>query len=459
MHSLINDNNMEGAVPDWSRTSQKLYDLEMLFLTENMWSCPPANYSNWTRYTDMSDREEPCACLLSSWSEWSECHESFGPGSVTVQTRTRTILQEAQNGGRCPDLREYRDCKIHAARILFNGSIPVKELCIGAGITDVVTEVDLFEWYTGDIEIENIVLNYTNGAINCNRDQEWSWSYFGCVLCKPWKWVAFDQYTFNNRSCGVITKIVQLTVDSAQKCAELCHATQGCVAFLYNKLNNNCETKESSNTYQNGCGSTYDFDNKLLYTIEADNALNVKYMDDSIIDINGKLQIYFNEEVFRAHNSTLFNEYGVEQLSQWGTILSHGFDDNAGIVACRMFGDRDLVEVVELDDDLLNDIDYEHLIEVKDQNINDYIWIEYIQCDGTELSLWDCNITLPTNLTKFRISENITGVVVQCTDKHDYCHPLSIFLTEETDETTSPVVVAPLFESSMFHLYLYIFIC
>eukprot|EP00490_Sorites_sp_Unknown_P029518 CAMPEP_0114649258 /NCGR_PEP_ID=MMETSP0191-20121206/6935_1 /TAXON_ID=126664 /ORGANISM="Sorites sp." /LENGTH=326 /DNA_ID=CAMNT_0001862835 /DNA_START=1320 /DNA_END=2297 /DNA_ORIENTATION=- len=170
---LINDNNMEGPVPDWSRTSQKLYDLEMLFLTENMWACPPANYSNWTTYTDMSDREEPCACLLSSWSEWSECHESFGPGSVTVQTRTRTILQEAQNGGRCPDLEEYRDCKIHPARILFNGSIPVKELCIGAGITDVVTEVDLFEWYTGDIEIENIVINYTNGAINCNRDQEW----------------------------------------------------------------------------------------------------------------------------------------------------------------------------------------------------------------------------------------------------------------------------------------------
>ena len=46
----------------------------------------------------------PVDCVVSDWSAWSECIEG-------VQTRTRTILTPASNGGvPCPVLEETRDC-------------------------------------------------------------------------------------------------------------------------------------------------------------------------------------------------------------------------------------------------------------------------------------------------------------------------------------------------------------
>jgi hypothetical protein len=46
----------------------------------------------------------PVDCVVSEWSEWSECIEG-------TQTRTRTVITAAQNGGvECPELEETREC-------------------------------------------------------------------------------------------------------------------------------------------------------------------------------------------------------------------------------------------------------------------------------------------------------------------------------------------------------------
>ena len=51
------------------------------------------------------DCETPVNCVVSDWSEWSECVEG-------VQTRTRTVITPASGGGvACPELSESRDCE------------------------------------------------------------------------------------------------------------------------------------------------------------------------------------------------------------------------------------------------------------------------------------------------------------------------------------------------------------
>jgi hypothetical protein len=48
---------------------------------------------------------EPIDCVVSDWSDWSECVEG-------VQTRTRTVITPASGGGiECPELSESRDCE------------------------------------------------------------------------------------------------------------------------------------------------------------------------------------------------------------------------------------------------------------------------------------------------------------------------------------------------------------
>ena len=42
-------------------------------------------------------KEAPTDCKQSSWGEWSKCSKSCGNG---LQERTRTIVTEAQNGGK-----------------------------------------------------------------------------------------------------------------------------------------------------------------------------------------------------------------------------------------------------------------------------------------------------------------------------------------------------------------------
>jgi complement component 6 len=49
---------------------------------------------------------EPTDCVVSDWSDWSECIEG-------TETRTRTIITPAANGGApCPTLTETRDCEL-----------------------------------------------------------------------------------------------------------------------------------------------------------------------------------------------------------------------------------------------------------------------------------------------------------------------------------------------------------
>lgn len=48
---------------------------------------------------------EPTDCVVSDWSDWSECKEG-------IQTRTRTVITPASGGGvACPELSESRDCE------------------------------------------------------------------------------------------------------------------------------------------------------------------------------------------------------------------------------------------------------------------------------------------------------------------------------------------------------------
>ena len=51
---------------------------------------------------------DPVDCVVSEWSEWSDCSEECGGGT---QTRTRTVITPAANGGaECPVLEEQRAC-------------------------------------------------------------------------------------------------------------------------------------------------------------------------------------------------------------------------------------------------------------------------------------------------------------------------------------------------------------
>ena len=72
------------------------------------------------------DTPVPVDCLLSEWSEWSDCSVACGGG---VQFRTRTLLREASNGGMsCGELVEYRPCKTQACEEDCHGGISILSL-------------------------------------------------------------------------------------------------------------------------------------------------------------------------------------------------------------------------------------------------------------------------------------------------------------------------------------------
>ncbi|XP_065365658.1 thrombospondin type-1 domain-containing protein 7A [Calliphora vicina] len=48
-------------------------------------------------------------CQVSDWGQWSDCSLACGSG---IMTRTRQVLQPAQNGGKhCPVLIQKRGCQ------------------------------------------------------------------------------------------------------------------------------------------------------------------------------------------------------------------------------------------------------------------------------------------------------------------------------------------------------------
>ncbi|XP_068159673.1 hybrid signal transduction histidine kinase A isoform X2 [Drosophila tropicalis] len=58
---------------------------------------------------DFKDHCGVLDCQVSDWGAWSECDKSCGTG---MMTRTRQILQAAQNGGKhCPSLLQKRGCQ------------------------------------------------------------------------------------------------------------------------------------------------------------------------------------------------------------------------------------------------------------------------------------------------------------------------------------------------------------
>ncbi|XP_034140378.1 thrombospondin type-1 domain-containing protein 7A isoform X2 [Drosophila guanche] len=58
---------------------------------------------------DFKDHCGVLDCQASDWSAWSECNKSCGSG---LMTRSRQVLQVAQNGGKhCPTLFQTRSCQ------------------------------------------------------------------------------------------------------------------------------------------------------------------------------------------------------------------------------------------------------------------------------------------------------------------------------------------------------------
>ena len=190
----MDNNKLEGSISLlWSDRSKIFPDLESISLSDNLWACPIPDYSNWAKITDyksiLSSSGGRCACLVSLWSQWSQCHDSFGPGSVKIQTRDRRVLIKAENGGQCYPLEQYRDCRIKP-HSYFNESIPEIDICISADSDNFGVDIDLTE-FTTKVEIENFIISHKSGKLSCNRDQPWSFTNFGCNLCQPWQRMYF----------------------------------------------------------------------------------------------------------------------------------------------------------------------------------------------------------------------------------------------------------------------------
>merc|ERR1740123_1410821 len=102
-----------------------------------------------------------------------------------------------------------------------------------------------------------------------------------------------------------------------------------------------------------------------------------------------------------------------ETLStQWGAVLSAGFDMNAADVLCRGIGyDLEAINITVINAKNMNDADME--IYKDSFNSTEYIAVTMFDCIGTEETLWDCNNTLPSNATRFDIKIHET-VAVNC---------------------------------------------
>ncbi|RIJ46826.1 HYR domain-containing protein [Maribellus luteus] len=95
-------------------------------------------------------------CVLSEWSEWSNCSAECGDGT---QFRTRTVLQHPSNGGTlCGDTIEYRLCNMGACE----GGCPVS-----IEIVSLTTPID-----PNPVGTEIVASAVCSGAI---AELEWNW--------------------------------------------------------------------------------------------------------------------------------------------------------------------------------------------------------------------------------------------------------------------------------------------
>jgi len=117
--------------------------------------------------------------------------------------------------------------------------------------------------------------------------------------------------------------------------------------------------------------------------------------------------------------------------------LSSGFDSNAGNVFCRNLARNYML----LDIQVINNKTHPSLV------LDEYVWITHFDCKGYEESLWDCNNTLATTLTKFDINQSET-VQVRCQPALEDCMPFSVMITEETLAEPEPRVIAPWIDPS-----------
>jgi cysteine-rich repeat protein len=68
---------------------------------------------------------QPVDCVLSEWSEWSDCDAKCGPGD---QHRSRKVLRPAKNGGECSNMRtQQQKCVLEQCPICGDGVLNTQE--------------------------------------------------------------------------------------------------------------------------------------------------------------------------------------------------------------------------------------------------------------------------------------------------------------------------------------------
>lgn len=106
------------------------------------------------------DTPVPVDCLLSEWSAWSDCSVACGGG---VQSRTRTVLREASNGGvSCGELVEYRPCNTQECQEDCQGGITILSLITSPEPQPVNRPVEVTAEISGSVV--EVVWNWGDGT-------------------------------------------------------------------------------------------------------------------------------------------------------------------------------------------------------------------------------------------------------------------------------------------------------